>query len=192
MDLQAKKPYNPPNTSNPKPYRNQGGGGQPACRQGGSGGAGPGAHQAEVPKNTNRENSGTGQLAFQQQGRPVLICQYCRNPGHTKSTCPKLAAQERRAQTNCVQRDTVISQPSLPAWLIDSGSTDHISPSSDNMINYVKFDVPQRLIVANGKSEEIIGEGSMQVFLESGSSLFLHNVKHVPSSKKYLLSVGKA
>jgi len=32
----------------------------------------------------------------------------------------------------------------------------------------------------------------MQVFLESGSSLFLHNVKHVPSSKKYLLSVGKA
>ena len=60
------------------------------------------------------------------------------------------------------------------------------------MINYVKFDVPQRLIVANGKSEEIIGEGSMQVFLEFGSSLFLHNVKHLPAGKKYLLSVGKA
>jgi hypothetical protein len=60
------------------------------------------------------------------------------------------------------------------------------------MLDYVKFDVPQRLIVANGKSEEIVGEGTMQVFLESGSSLFLHNVKHVPTSKKHLLSVGKA
>jgi hypothetical protein len=59
------------------------------------------------------------------------------------------------------------------------------------MIDYVKFDVPQRLVVANGKTEDIVGEGTMQVFLESGCSL-LHNVKHVPTSKKYLLSVGKA
>jgi hypothetical protein len=51
---------------------------------------------------------------------------------------------------------------------------------------------PNSLVVANGKAEEIVGEGTMQVFLESGSSLLLHNVKHVPRSKKYLLSVGKA
>jgi hypothetical protein len=79
-----------------------------------------------------------------------------------------------------------------PTTLIDSGSTDHISPSCESMRDYVKFDVPQRLVVANGKTEEIVGEGTMQVFLESGSSLLLHNVKHVPTSKKYLLSVGKA
>jgi hypothetical protein len=60
------------------------------------------------------------------------------------------------------------------------------------MRDYVKFDVPQRLVVANGKTEETVGEGTMHVFLESGSSLLLHNVKHVPTSKKYLLSVGKA
>ena len=193
MDLQSKKTqYTPTHQpSNTKTHRNQGGGVHTYGRPG-TGGAGSGAHQAEVPQRSNRENTGTGQPAFQQQGRPVLMCVYCRSPGHTKATCPRLAAQNRRAHSNCVQRDTVISQPSLPAWLIDSGSTDHISPTNENMLDYVKFDVPQRLIVANGKSEEIVGEGTMQVFLESGSSLFLHNVKHVPTSKKHLLSVGKA
>jgi hypothetical protein len=60
------------------------------------------------------------------------------------------------------------------------------------MRDYIKFDVPQKLIVANGKSEDIVGEGTVQVFLESGNSLLLHHVKHVPTSKKHLLSVGKA
>jgi hypothetical protein len=29
------------------------------------------------------------------------------------------------------------------------------------MIDYVKFDVPQRLVVANGKTEDIVGEGTI-------------------------------
>jgi hypothetical protein len=69
---------------------------------------------------------------------------------------------------------------------------DYRCSTAHNLSHYVRFDVPQRLVVANGKTEEIVGEGTMQVFLESGSSLLLHNVKHVPTSKKYLLSAGKA
>jgi hypothetical protein len=189
MTLEARKK----NTPTPRPFRNQGGAVQPVDngRQGGS--SQPvGAHQVEVPKDTKDVHEDTGKTAFQQQGRSVLVCTYCKKPGHLKRWCPKLNAEERGIQSNCIQRGNVVSQPSLPGWLIDSGSTDHISPSCENMIDYVKFDVPQRLVVANGKTEDIVGEGTMQVFLESGCSLLLHNVKHVPSSKKYLLSVGKA
>jgi hypothetical protein len=95
-------------------------------------------------------------------------------------------------QSHCTQLYTVCSEPSISGWLIDSGSTDHISPESENMLNYVKYEKPDILIVANGGREEIIGEGTVQVFLETGNSLYLYNVKHVPSAKKRLLSVGKA
>ncbi len=60
------------------------------------------------------------------------------------------------------------------------------------MTEYVKFDKPQYLIVANGKREEIVGEGTVHVLLQSGNSCYLYNVKHVPTAKKRLLSVGKA
>ena len=60
------------------------------------------------------------------------------------------------------------------------------------MINYVKFDHPEVLVVANGGKEHIVGEGTVQVLLETGNSLFLFNVKHVPSASNRLLSVGKA
>jgi hypothetical protein len=189
MSLEARKN----NVPAPRPFRNQGGAAQPVDkgRQGGSSQP-AGAHQAEVPKGTKDVHADTGTPAFQHQGRSVQVCTYCKKVGHLKNWCPKLNAEERGVQSNCIQRENVVSQPSLPGLLIDSGSIDHISPSCENMIDYVKFDVPQRLVVANGKTEDIVGEGTMQVFLESGCSLLLHNVKHVPSSKKYPLSVGKA
>jgi hypothetical protein len=190
LEMQSRKTQYP---NTPKPFRNQGGGSQPTNKgnQGVPGASG--SNHAEVPKDSKGGGAGAGRPAFQQTGRPVIICHHCNEVGHIRPMCPKLQGKQGgEVHSNCVQLDTVVSHPSLPAWLIDSGSTDHISPSNENMVNYVKFDVPQRLIVANGKSEEIVGEGTMQVFLESGSSLYLHNVKHVPSSKKYLLSVGKA
>jgi len=60
------------------------------------------------------------------------------------------------------------------------------------MIDYVEFQKPEYLIVANGDRVTIEGEGTVQVHLESGSTLFLYNVKYVPSSQKRILSVGKA
>jgi len=60
------------------------------------------------------------------------------------------------------------------------------------MLDYVSFETPEYLIVANGEREAIVGEGTVQVQLESGCTFLLFNVKHVPTSKKRLMSVGKA
>jgi hypothetical protein len=139
----------------------------------------------------------SGKTAFQQIGRPLPFCRYCKQDGHSIETCPKLEGKRVSfasppKQSHCTQLYTVCSEPSISGWLIDSGSTDHISPECENMMDYVKYDKPDILIVANGGREEIIGEGTVQVFLETGNSSYLYNVKHVPSAKKRLLSVGKA
>ena len=151
-----------------------------------------------VEKGVNHGGGGqSGKTAFQQIGRPLPFCRYCKQDGHSIETCPKLEGKRVSfasppKQSHCTQLYTVCSEPSISGWLIDSGSTDHISPESENMLNYVKYEKPDILIVANGGREEIIGEGTVQVFLETGNSLYLYNVKHVPSAKKRLLSVGKA
>ena len=125
----------------------------------------------------------------QSTGRGVLNCYHCGKPGHIRVQCPEyLESPQRKLQdgppaSHCVELEAVSSQPALPGWLIDSGSTDHISPCKDNMINYVEYADPAFLTVANGKKEKIVGEGTMQVFLETGNSIFLHNVKHVPPAR---------
>jgi hypothetical protein len=149
-------------------------------------------------KGTNPGGGGqSSKAAFQQIGRPLPFCRYCKQEGHSIDVCPKLEGKRvsfapSAKQSHCIQLNTVCSEPSIPAWLIDSGSTDHISPDSVNMINYVKYDTPEILIIANGGKEEIVGEGTVQILLETGNSLYLYNVKHVPTASKRLLSVGKA
>ena len=151
-----------------------------------------------VEKGTKQGGGGQSvKTAVQQIGRPLPFCRYCKQEGHSIETCPKLEGKRvsfatTPKQSNCTHLRRVCSEPSISGWLIDSGSTDHISPDCANMLDYVKYDKPDILIVANGGREEIIGEGTVQVFLQTGNSLFLYNVKHVPSAKKRLLSVGKA
>jgi hypothetical protein len=76
--------------------------------------------------------------------------------------------------------------------MFQQGSTDHISPTADGMTIYFQYKTPQYITVANGSKECIFGEGTVEVQLESGYVFELHNVKHVPSATKRLLSVGKA
>lgn len=167
--------------------------------------SGQGYHPKSKTPNSNNVEKGieqgvggqSGRTAFQQIGRPLPFCKYCKQDGHSIEICPKLEGKRvsfapTTKQSHCTHLYSVCSEPSIAGWLIDSGSTDHISPDCDNMIDYVKYDTPDTLIVANGGREEIIGEGTVQIFLTTGNSLFLYNVKHVPSAKKRLLSVGKA
>lgn len=151
------------------------------------------SHHVQTPGGTN-VNTGTQgpKTAFQQVGRPTIICHHCGEPGHIKPNCPQLKGNTGPSSTNCVELLSVSCAPSSPGWLVDSGSTDHISFDNSNMLDYIKYDKPEYLIVANGQREEIVGEGTCQILLETGCTFMLYNVKHVPSSKKRLMSVGKA
>ncbi len=80
----------------------------------------------------------------------------------------------------------------VSSWLADTGTTDHIVPTCVGLLDYVKYDTPKFLTVANGGSAEIVGEGTAIILLPSGFTFELYNVKHVPKATKRLLSVGKA
>jgi hypothetical protein len=160
-------------SNTPKTYNNHRGQQSNPNRVTRTGGA-PAAHNAEMLSDTKGVNEAqAGRPAFQQVGRTVVVCHHCNQPGHIIKNCPAyIESLQRAAQSNCAQLQSVSSSPSLAAWLIDSGSTHHICPSSDNMLDYVKFAEPEYLFIANGKREEIVGEGTVQVFLESGNSMF--------------------
>jgi transposase InsO family protein len=128
-----------------------------------------------------------GRAAVQTPGRPVPICFLCGEAGHIRTYCPK-----NKSQANVVQTHEFGATPPLPGWLVDSGATDHICPDMSCMEDYVAYNDPQYVTVANGRKEHILGEGTVTVHLENGSTMQLFNVKHVPSTQKRLFSVGKA
>ena len=154
----------------------------------------PSSLNVETGIRTNNQSATQGgRPAIQQVGRPTVICHNCGEAGHIRRNCPKQQQGGNSVpRTNCVEVLSAETIPVVSGWLVDSGSTDHITFDKSNMIDFVEFEKPEFLIVANGQKEQIVGEGTVQVKLESGSTFLLYNVKYVPSSKKRLLSVGKA
>jgi transposase InsO family protein len=71
-------------------------------------------------------------------------------------------------------------------WIINSGTTDHMTFSANDLVT---FSTPRRasIVNANGDSHPITGAGTVQ----SSSSLVLSNTLVVPSLSTRLLSVGQ-
>ncbi|RDX89667.1 hypothetical protein CR513_28577, partial [Mucuna pruriens] len=56
-------------------------------------------------------------------------------------------------------------------WILDFGTTDHMTPFSSYFTSYLKVSKKQLIIVANGDHVPIAGSGNVQLH----SSLSLHN-----------------
>ncbi|KAL4324473.1 hypothetical protein GQ457_11G021190 [Hibiscus cannabinus] len=75
-------------------------------------------------------------------------------------------------------------------WFIDSGASHHVSPNQDLSQGGAAYYGPGKLTVGNGMSLPIlhVGNGNLH---SSSRPLHLHNVLHVPSVTKNLISVSK-
>jgi Reverse transcriptase (RNA-dependent DNA polymerase)/gag-polypeptide of LTR copia-type/GAG-pre-integrase domain len=121
------------------------------------------------------------------RGLENVTCFYCGEKGHFMKYCPQYTAKTPH-QAHAI--DT--GEPMKGAWLVDTGSTDHIVPTSEGLKDYVAYDVPVFVTVANGGTARIVGEGTATVELPTGYTFDLYGVKHVPKATKCLMSVGKA
>jgi hypothetical protein len=71
-------------------------------------------------------------------------------------------------------------------WVLDSGATDHMIGNRNILETFNKFSTKQYVTVVNGEKMEILGDGSITIFLRKVSNVFL--VKDCASN---LLSISR-
>lgn len=72
-------------------------------------------------------------------------------------------------------------------WIIDSGTSDHMTYNSNLFYAYHKFNVPKLVTIANGISLKVIGKGDIKLT----NRLFLLNMLHVPQLNFNLISISR-
>ncbi|GKB08823.1 hypothetical protein Tco_0837135 [Tanacetum coccineum] len=75
-------------------------------------------------------------------------------------------------------------------WYLDSGATIHVVGSRNSFTTY-RAVTGRQVMMANRDKVDVYGVGTVQMKLTSGKTVTLHNVLHVPTISKSLVSVGK-
>ncbi|MCO5564819.1 hypothetical protein L7F22_018487 [Adiantum nelumboides] len=77
----------------------------------------------------------------------------------------------------------------MSEWIIDFGTSLHVSPYKEWFTSYVASKDYARL--GNEQVYDILGVEDVQLKFQNGSSLLLKNVRHVPPIQKSLICMGK-
>ncbi|GJX04579.1 cullin repeat-like-containing domain-containing protein [Tanacetum coccineum] len=75
-------------------------------------------------------------------------------------------------------------------WNLDSGATIHVVGSRNSFTTY-RAVTGRQVMMANRDKADVCGVGTVQIKFTSGKTVTLHNVLHVPTISKSLVSVGK-
>nr|GEZ39199.1 retrotransposon protein, putative, Ty1-copia subclass [Tanacetum cinerariifolium] len=73
-------------------------------------------------------------------------------------------------------------------WYVDSGATIHVVRSRNSFITY-RAVTGRQVMIANRDKADVCGVGTIQMKFTSGKTVNLHNVLHVPTISKSLVSV---
>ena len=79
------------------------------------------------------------------------------------------------------------------SWCVDSGATNHITSSLNNLSLHTPYGGNDKVAVGNGKTLPITNVGLSHILTQSNppSILSLSQVLHVPCMKKNLMSVSQ-
>ena len=159
--------------------------------------------------------------------KPKVKCHYCKKLGHIKAECRKRIAdlakrgksgqqQQQPGKDHSQQKEqgyvamgafsdasafasvpSERSESNTMEWLIDSGSTLHLSRSREAFVHYTPFEYDHRVRFVNGTIAQAMGTGDVLIHtLMPGArdfcSIMLRGVLHVPDSQFNLLSVHSA
>ncbi|GKA00774.1 hypothetical protein Tco_0673439 [Tanacetum coccineum] len=75
-------------------------------------------------------------------------------------------------------------------WYLDSGATIHVVGSRNSFTTYHAV-TSRQVMMANRDRADVCGVGTVHMKFTSGKTVTLHNVLHVPTISKSLVSVGK-
>uniref|UniRef100_A0A2N9G021 Integrase catalytic domain-containing protein n=1 Tax=Fagus sylvatica TaxID=28930 RepID=A0A2N9G021_FAGSY len=143
-------------------------------------------------------NRGRGRNSFRGRGgrseRPT--CQICWKQGHYAIDCyhrMDFAYQGKNPTTKLAAMASASNlqhTQNVETWLTDSGASDHITASSQNLNPQAPYQGPDQVSVGNGQNLPIQHIGNSQLHTKF-HKFQLRNVLHVPRIASNLLSVHK-
>ena len=126
------------------------------------------------------------------RGDETRTCYLCGEPGHLKANCPKRTKDAGGKPTPLKQLAlSAAGDSAAAAWVIDSGSKYHITPSKDKLIGYQPLETKVKIVFGNKQELPAVGTGDMIVNGPSGE-VRLTNVHYVPGAYCNLFSVRQA
>ena len=130
-------------------------------------------------------------------------CWNCGGKGHFKKDCraPKRKQNDDAKTANSaniaaeeeeiIQDALVLSCDQQPEiWVVDSGASFHATARREIIANYVAGDFG-RVYLGDNEPCSIVGKGDVKIRLSNGRTWELKGVRHVPSLRKNLISVGQ-
>jgi histone deacetylase 1/2 len=165
----------PNSNSNQSRGRNDGGGRGGFRRGGGGRGNGGGG------------NNGGGGRNFLSD----VFCQLCDKEGHTVVRCfkrfdPNFTGPPQKSASSA----STASYGVDTNWYVDSGATDHITGDLEKLSFRDKYRGGEQVLSANGAGMQINHVGHSTLFSPI-RNIHLHNVLHVPSAQKNLVSAHR-
>jgi ATP-binding cassette subfamily B (MDR/TAP) protein 1 len=88
------------------------------------------------------------------------------------------------------EAEVLLTTEDATSWLLDSGASYHVTPFRTQFRSYTARTLdPVR--VGNSQHCAVIGIGTVELNLPGGSTIVLHDVRHVPELTRSLISVGQ-
>ena len=122
---------------------------------------------------------------------------YCLKDKNSKSQHKAKGAEEQSELASGEGAFVVLGNlPGMDKWLIDSGASSHMTPQKECLINYRKFDTPEKVGLGDGRIVEAEGTGcvhlNMLFKVSNCKQAVMYDVLYVPKLACNLFSVRAA
>lgn len=113
---------------------------------------------------------------------------------HWMRDCPNKKNREKLTHYDAFVSEVMFMQLNLSresSWYMDSGASDHMSHHKEWFHDYVKFDTPRDVRIADGSVVQAYGKGKIQIEAYNGkewNAKYLADVLYVPKIKINLFS----
>lgn len=147
-------------------------------------------HRAKWCSQQLRQYSSYRGRGGRSRGRGQHNAKLVTDGNHHESTVAESNYEESAFPVGEVRDDT------KNEWLIDSGASRHMSPDEAIFTSYTKFEMPEKVAIADGRLVDAVGSGNIQISVKLNRQVqrkaTLYDVLHVPALKQNLFSVKSA
>ena len=129
-------------------------------------------------------------------------CHNCGEVGHVRAVCKKPGQGARRGGLAEMKPTAGVAFTAWPrdarmgeAWVVDSGSTQHITPDRRRFVSYKELAQPETIEGIGGEPLVALGIGEVELECKTGdgvSKVTLKEVRHVPEAKANLFALKRA